>query len=117
MFADGLVNPRRLPGEIRVHSANDDAGVLRIFPVQANEMAAIQRKHRTGFLGCKLQHFRVRHGLVGLAGFLNGQHVVAERAEFLNGGKRKVFVGIKPRHHPASFSSIWRLISLRCERT
>jgi hypothetical protein len=46
LIADGLVNPLRLPGEIRVNGANDDAGVLRIFPVQADEVAAIQRKSR-----------------------------------------------------------------------
>ena len=83
------MNPARLPCKVRVNHADDDARVLRTFPMQTDKVAAIQREQRAVFRGGKFQHFVVRHGLVGLAGFLNGQNAMAERAKFINTGSGK----------------------------
>ncbi len=100
------MNPLCLAGEIWIHGANDDARVLRLVAMQSDEVTAIQGQQSAVFSGGKLQHFVIRQGLIGFAGFLNGQQVMTERAEFLDDGKGKVLVGLKPRHHSASFASI-----------
>ena len=100
--ADRLVNTIRLAGKIRVNRANNNAGVLRTFPVQADEVTAIQRQDGAVFRSGEF----IWLGLVGFPGLLDDQHVVAERAQFLHHRQGKVLVGLEPRHQSASFSSI-----------
>src|ERR1039458_7680914 len=95
---DGLMNPLGLSVEVRVELANDDPGMCRLVQVKPDEMQTIQGQHRS-LLACgKGQHFLVRQGLVSLAGFLNSQHVVAQRPQLFDDRHWEILVGIEPRH-------------------
>jgi hypothetical protein len=85
----------------------------RELTMQANKVATIEGENGTIICDSKFQHLVVGKGLIRLACFLNRQHIVPECTQLLDDRKRKVFVGIKPRHQSASFSSIWRVISSR----
>ena|ERR1051325_670774 len=103
--------------EIQIELAYDYARMVGLLPMEPDEVAAIQRDHCPAFTRGKSKHFLVGLGLIGLARFLNRQHVVTQRAQSLNHRQGKILVGIKPRHQSASFASIWLETSSRCERT
>lgn len=69
-------------------------------------------KHRVGVTGGKSQHGLVGHREAGLAGFLDGEHIVAQLPEFQHDREREVLVGVKAGHQSASsFARICWLIS------
>ena len=81
---DGLMNALGLSIEVRVELANDDPGMRRLLPVKADEMQAIQGEHRPVLARGKGKYFGVGQGLVSFAGFLNREHVVAQRPQFFD---------------------------------
>jgi hypothetical protein len=45
--------------------------MIRLLPMQPDEMEAIQRKHRAILAFGKREHFPIRQRLIGFAGFLD----------------------------------------------
>lgn len=70
------VNPRGLTREIRVVSADDNARMSWLLPMQTDEVLAIDRQHGTALVGRERQDFGVFNRLIGFPGFEDRQHVV-----------------------------------------
>jgi len=68
-------------GEIRIHGADDDAGVVGMLPVKANEVLTVVGDDGTLVRSCETQHLVIRDGRVGIAGIERGGHVMAANAE------------------------------------
>ena len=111
LASDRFVNPLRLPVEIRIDLADDDAGMVWLLLMKTDEVKAIECEHGSILLRGKVQYIPIGQSLVGLTSFLNGQHIVTKPAQLLDDRQWEVLVGIKPGHQSASFSSIWRVIS------
>jgi hypothetical protein len=84
--------------KIGIVSANDNASVIGRLIVQAYKMATIQRQDNPLFISGKLQHGFIGQRLIRPSGFLNGQHIMSQPAQFFDNRQGKVFVGVKPSH-------------------
>jgi hypothetical protein len=92
------MNPGGEFGKIGIKRANDNASMLWLGSMKADEMAAVESQHRALFSCCLLQHLLVRNCETGLAGIVGGLDVMAKSPQFLNHGERKILIGVKPRH-------------------
>lgn len=95
---NGCVNPSGLTDKVRVERTHDDAGMLRVRAMQANEVLAVESQHGAIVCTGESQHVVVRDGLPSFASFLNGQHVVPQSAEFLDDRQWEIFVCVQTRH-------------------
>jgi hypothetical protein len=76
----------RLPLEVGVERAHDDARVPGPFPVQEYEVPAVQRQKDPAFPGGEGKHLLVGHGSSGLAHLLRREHIVAHPSQRLDDG-------------------------------
>jgi hypothetical protein len=74
---DRLVDGFGLSWEIWILGADDDASVRWL---QADEIALVDRQDSSPYLSGEPKDFGIRDRLVGISGFLTGQHVMAKRA-------------------------------------
>jgi hypothetical protein len=79
---------------IGIVSTSNDAGMIRIFAMQANEIATVERQYSAALSGCKGQNFGVWNALIGSTGGLNGEDVMAEFLKTAGGAVGKLFVGV-----------------------
>ena len=69
-----------LSWEIWILGADDDASVRWLQAVQANEIALVDRQDSSPYLSGEPKGFGIRDRLVGISGYLTGQHIMAKRA-------------------------------------
>lgn len=69
-----------LTRKIWILGAGDDASVRWLQAVQADEIALVDRQDSSPYLSGEPKDFGIRDRLVGISGFLTGQHVMAKRA-------------------------------------
>lgn len=92
------VDSRRLADEVRIKCADDDAGVVGAFVVEANEVLAIEREQDPSFRAGERENLVVRHGLAGFPRIHNGQGLVAQPTQFQYDRQREILVGVESRH-------------------
>jgi len=93
------VDSPRLPREIRVEGAKDDACVIRgSVSMQIQKVTAVVRQQNAVFGDSECQDIRIRYGCVRGSGLDPREHIVPQAAEFLNNLQGNVFVGIETDH-------------------
>ena len=92
------MDSRCLTHEIRVIGADNDTCVSRLLVVQADEVFAIEREHRTPKADRQRQDFLVLNGLLRFSGFGHSQHIMSQSSELLDNGAGEVLVGVQNRH-------------------
>ena len=63
------------------HGLDDDASVVGMLSVKANEVLTVVGDDGTLVRSCEAQHLVIRDGRVGIAGIERGEHVMAANAE------------------------------------
>jgi hypothetical protein len=96
--SNSLMNAHSQSCLIIVACANDNAGVRFHMPVQADKMHSIVSNNRSALRDCEGKHVCIGHALVRLAGFLCGEHVMAQRTKRDNHRSWEILVGVKARH-------------------
>lgn len=111
---NACVDSLRLPREVRVKRARNDAAMAAVGIVQSDEVTAVQSEQCAGVCGSERQHVLVRHRLAGLSGFLNRHGVMLKFAEFLDDLPREVLIGVQAcQSQASSFARICSSISAR----
>lgn len=110
----GVVNSLGERRKIRIECGNDDAGVLRMFEMESNEVAPIQGHNRTAVAHGELQHLGVRHSSAGVTAFLHREDIVPEAPEFGDDGRRHVLVGVEARHDSRRFVRVDQCVDFGC---
>ena len=89
-------------GEIRVETANNDAGVIRGILMQANEVLAIERDQGAAGIAREPQHGLIGDGLPCIASILDCQDVVAQSPKFFGDRDREDLVRVQTGHRYAT---------------
>ena len=92
------VDPLRLPRKIRVERAENDSGMARVRPVKPFEIEAVQGQQDPRVLRRVLQHIDVGNSLAVFSGIACGLDIVAQFAERLDHGQRKILVALDLCH-------------------
>ena len=82
LVGDSSMDAAGLPDEVRVERADDDSCVLRLFPVEPNEVFSVDGEGGPVLRGGEGEYLLVGHALAGFAGFLDGEHVMAQTTKF-----------------------------------
>jgi hypothetical protein len=100
--------------EICIGGADEDAGMIGLLAVKADEVSAVVGHDGAFVFSCEKQHLIVGYGIIGHAGIQGSQHVVTQCAESNDDGEREVFVRIEPGDQASSpLAAISRSISAR----
>ncbi len=98
MGSGSTIDTTGLSDEVRIEGTDDDSGMLPGGVVQRDEVLAVDRQN-SPFIGRRVyQHLLVGQLAIRVAGFLNGDNVVAKTAELLNDRQWEVLVGVESGH-------------------
>ncbi len=97
LHIDCALDAHRLPGKIRIESADDDARVMGRLPMQSDEVAAVQGEHASLFLRRKREHRVIGDLLIRPAGFRRRQHIMPMCAQRLDHRLWEILIRIEPR--------------------
>jgi hypothetical protein len=113
---NGVVDALGLASDVRVFRADDDTAVVRALAVQAHEITAIERQHRTTIRSGETKHGIVRDTLIVLASFTDGQDIMAELPQSLDDTHGEVFVRVQAGQGSGQLLLAERLVDLRAVR-
>ena len=88
------MNALSLSDKIFVKSTDNNATVIRLFPMQRDKMLAVDSEKYPIVSAGKFQNFLVAYALIPLACFLSGQYAMAKFSECLNYWQGKIFIGV-----------------------
>lgn len=106
------MNSVRLSLSVDVLRADDDAVMIRLLLVQADEIAPIDGEHCSVQCNGEGKDVPVFDAPIRLPRLDHRQNIVAQAAQLINNLNREILVGIEPRHRSGCLLLTDRLLNL-----